>query len=611
MRWAYGFAIFATVALAALLARVVQLQHGEKAPIVDMAGSRASTLPLHGRRGALVDREGRTLAVTRMGYRLFIDPMLVRDDPWFALRLAEVIDGEPVEIDKLLTRRPGSRYEVLVPLLEDWQVPAVRKFDHRAVGLEPVPVRHYPERRLAGQVIGFVGAERHGLAGAEHRFNERLAATDGQMRYVRDARRLAVQPDASGFTPPRHGDDVALSIDAVVQGITERALAETCVEHRAQAGQAIVMDSRTGQVLAMANWPFYDPANGGNAPNDWATITGVDPAAWPAADGVDEADESEPDGEARVDPRWPPQPDLATLRRNRCVTDPYEPGSIFKPFVHAAATEAGIADPTDMIDCTEGGYFVTDGGRPLNDAHGHGELTWDEVLVQSSNIGMAKVGQRLGAAPMYEAVRRFGFGARTGSGLPGESRGIVNPLRQWNHYSVTSVPMGQEIAVTPLQMVRGLSAFANGGLMVAPSLLAEHAETPVVKRAIAEPVADHTRNVLRRVVDEGTGRRAKSEKYRIWGKTGTAQVPDRVHGGYIDNAYTGSFVCGAPLRNPRIVVIVVVHQPDPDTAYYGGIVAAPFAKQIVEQTLEYLGEPYDMPREGAPIDVPLARNMTR
>lgn len=605
MRWAYGFALFATVAFIGLFARVAALRHAESTPLADRAGDRRSTMPLHARRGAILDQRGRPLAVTEIGRRLFIDPALVGDDPWFAARLAEVVGVDPVEIDRLLTRKPGSRYEVVLPLLSDAQARALEDFDHRAVGVEARPVRRYPKGGLAGQVVGFVGADRVGLAGAEFRFNDRLAATDGRMRYLRDNRRRPVRVEAKGSRRPEHGADVRLSIDAVVQGIAERALEATCLQHRARAGQAIVMDSRNGQVLAMANWPFYDPALGGNRPAAWDRPSPDGAGAAERADGGPgeaRAGAAEPQGEAG--PTWPPRPDAATLRRNRCVTDPYEPGSIFKPFVHAAATEAGVAAAEEKIDCTDSGYFVTDGGRPLHDAHGHGTLTWDEVLVHSSNIGMAIVGQRLGAERLHDAVRSFGFGAKTGSGLPGESRGIVNPLLQWNHYSVTSVPMGQEIAVTPLQMLRGFSAFANGGLLASPTIRADRADRPIVKRALSRNVADHTRRTLRRVVAEGTGRRAKSDKYQIWGKTGTAQVPDRVRGGYIDNAYTGSFVCGAPLRDPRIVVLVVVHRPDPETAYYGGIVASPYATRIVERTLQYLQVPYDAPQ---PDDAPTTR----
>lgn len=541
--------VLVSVAMLVLVGRVVQLQHQPPEPLAEAAGSRHSRQPLLARRGSLLDRRGRPLAVSRVGHRLFVDPALIDNHRHFAFHLGHAIGADPASIDQLLARYEGSRYIVVDKLLDDEQAAVADAFDHPAVGLEPVLVRHYPQGVIAGQLVGFVGDEHRGLDGAEFIFNQRLDGEPGRAVYLRDHDRNPLQVAAADYQPPVDGDDVQLSIDVVIQSIAEDALAEVCRKHRADRGEAVVMHAGTGQVLAMANWPRYDPADRGNVP--------------PAA------------------------------RRNRCVTDPYEPGSIFKPFVHAAATDAGVARPSEKIDCTDSGFYISPRGRRLRDAHGHGTLSWDDVLVFSSNIGMAIVGQRLGERRMHAAVRRFGFGSLTGSALPGESVGIVNPLGVWNHYSETSVPMGQEIAVTPLQMVRGFAAFANGGLVPSPSVLHEHAERPIYQRAISQHTADHTRQVLRRVVTEGTGRRARSDKYRIWGKTGTAQVPDRVNGGYIDRAYTASFVCGAPLRRPAIVVLVVVHQPDPETGYYGGLVSAPAARRIVERSLQYLGVPFD------------------
>ncbi len=538
-----------SVVLVALLGRVAQLQHRPPAQLADQAGPRQTTNQLLSRRGALLDRKGRRLAVTHVGYRLFVDPQLIEDFSTFSFYLAQATGDDPARIDRLIAANTDRRYVVVKPLLDDALVQNVRQLNRRAVGLEPVSVRSYPQGPLAGQVIGFVGAEHRGLDGLEFSLNDRLAGQDGAVRFVRDSERRPVWVERDAYRPPTHGDDLRLSLDVAVQAIAERYLAETCGKHKAEAGEAIVMDAVNGQVLAMANWPAYDPSSGGKGD--------------------------------------------ANLRRNRCVTDPYEPGSIFKPFVHSAATMMQIANPTEKIDCTDAGYWVSPAGRRLRDAHGVGEVTWDEVLVNSSNIGMAQVGLRMGKRKMHATLQRFGFGAPTGSRLPGESAGIVNPLRRWNHYSLTSVPMGQEVAVTPLQMVRAFAAFANGGLMPTPTLIADHEATPIYQRAIAPQAADHTRAVLRRVVAEGTGRRANSKRYRIWGKTGTAQVPDPVNGGFIEGGYTGSFVCGAPLRNPRIVVIVVVHQPKKSLGYYGGVVAAPYAQRIVEDTLQYLGVPED------------------
>lgn len=550
--------VLISLVLLALLGRVAQLQSKRfdgVQRLAETAGARQSTVDLQARRGALLDRQGRTLAVSRRGYRLFVDPQLIDDPDRFALDLAHAIGDDPARIDQLIGVRADRRYVVIDRLLDDDQVDAVRDLDRRAVGLEPRLVRHYPQGSLAGQLIGFVGAEHRGLEGMEYLLDARLRGEPGRLHFWRDARRRPVWVEQTGFTAADHGVDVRLSIDSVIQRITEQQLAAAAEHFHARAAQAVVMHATSGQVLALANWPRFDPRAGG-----------------------------------RIDP---------DARRNRAVTDPYEPGSIFKPFVHAAATEAGVVAPDERIDCTEAGFFVTSGGRRLRDARGHGVVSWDRVLIESSNIGMALIGERLGAQRLHDAVRRFGFGAATGVGLPGESAGIVNPLRQWNHYSVTSVPMGQEIAVTPLQMVRAFSAFANRGLMVSPSILAAHRDTPLYQRVLDPEVADHTRRVLRRVIadDHGTGRRARSDRYRIWGKTGTAQVPDRVNGGYKDNAYTASFVCGAPLRRPQLIVVVVVHEPDPEIGYYGGLVAAPVAKRIVEHSLEYLGTPHDAPTD--------------
>jgi len=546
---ARAIGLIITFAMLGLLFRVGQLNWQADPQLQAHAGSRASADALMARRGDIVDRNGRTLAVSRVGYRLFVDPALIDDDTAFAFDLAHAIGDDPAAIEQRIGQRPDSRYVVIDKLLADEQVFAVKQLDSRAIGIEPRLVRSYPLREVAGQLVGFVGDEHRGLDGAEFLFNDRLAGENGNVAYLRDAQRRPVWVEAAAYQPPTYGDDIALSIDAMIQAITEHELAKAAEHYQATAAEAVVMHARTGQILAMANWPYFDPNVGSNASPE--------------------------------------------LRRNRCVTDPYEPGSIFKPFVHAALTAQGFATPLEKIDCTEAGIYVTSGGRRLHDAHGQGTLTWDKVLIQSSNIGMAIVAQRMGAAKLHQAVSDFGFGQATGAALPGESRGIVNPLHQWNHYSVTSVPMGQEIAVTPLQMVRAFAAFANGGLIPTPSILAEHADRPVYQRAIDAETADQTRDVLHRVIAEGTGRRARSEKYRIWGKTGTAQVPDRTHGGYIEDAYTASFVCGAPLRRPQIVVVVVVHRPDKSIGHYGGTVAAPAAKQIVEQSLEYLGIPHD------------------
>ena len=539
-----------TLAMALLLGRVAQLQWQPPQRLADQLGDRKSTAKLVARRGALLDREGRHLAVSHIGYRLFVDPQLIEDHDAFAPELAHALGDNPVRIEQLISKRDHTRYVVVTENLTPRQVAAARALDQRAIGIEPMPLRTYPQGPVAGQLIGFVGRDHDGLDGLEYAYNTTLAETTGNVRYTRDAARRPVWVQRDAYRPPAHGQDLRLSIDTIIQSITEQHLADSCTKYEAQSGEAIVMHAATGQVLAMANWPFYDPTTGGNTD--------------------------------------------AEHRRNRCVTDPYEPGSIFKPFIYAATLTAGKTDPTERIDCTEAGFWISPLGRHLNDDHAVGEVTSDEVLVHSSNIGMAKFGMRMGSQNLYHAVEQFGFGSLTGSRIPGESIGIVNPLKRWNHYSETSVPIGQEIAVTPIQMVRAFAAFANDGLMPTPTLLAGDEQTPLYQRALDPGTTRHLRSVMRRVVTEARAQpHARSDRYRIWGKTGTAQVPDREKGGYIEDGITGSFVCGAPLNRPEIVVLVVVHMPNKKIGYYGSTVAAPYAARIVEDTLEYLGVPED------------------
>lgn len=537
-----------SIALLLILGRVVQLQVAPDPQIAEALEGRTSAAPLMARRGAILDARGRIIAASHRGYRLFADPSLIEDPAEFALHLAHAIGEDPARIDRLINERFDKRYVKLVDLLTDEQLAVVRQLDLRAIGLEPRPVRDYPQGPLAGQVVGFVGHEHKGLNGLEYALDPVLTGTGGRVEMLRDVRRRALWIERAGYTPAQDGYGVRLSLDMVIQGYADLALAETCEQYEAKSGNVVVMDSRNGQLLAMSNWPPFDP-----------TAPSADQDLW----------------------------------RNRCVTDPYEPGSIFKPFIWAAALSMNQARPGEMFDCTTSGVWRSTRGRRLRDAHPIGRVDFNHVLINSSNIGMAIVGERMGKKKLYESVRAFGFGTDTGSGLPGESPGIVNPLRRWNHYSVTSIPMGQEVSTTALQMARAFTAFANEGVMVAPSILAGEDADPVLTRVITGDAAELTKQALRKTVVEGTGRRANSKLYQLWGKTGTAQVaaPDRR--GYLDGAYTGSFICGAPLDNPRLVVIVTVHQPNAAKGYYGGVVAAPVAKKIVEQSLQYLRVPPD------------------
>lgn len=545
-----AFALLATLCMIGLLYRVADLQHDPPAEVAAEVGSQVSARTLHGRRAALLDRHGRALAQTRIAYRLFADSQLIEDPRAFTEAIGHALGYDPDVLHARILEREPSRYIVLGDRLDEAQAKAARELQLPGLGVEPRPVREYPKASLAGQVVGFVGIDGEGLEGLEARFESTLAGEAGRLVYTRDAQRRPLWVHPQGYTPHRDGEPVTLAIDATIQKIAETELARTVSEYQAEAGQIIILDPHTGEILALANAPAFNPETYRHA--------------------------------------HPEQ------RRNRAVADAFEPGSIFKPFVWARLIEAGLVAPHQVVDATESGvaYF---GRRRLRDASPHGEITWDEVLVQSSNIGMARIGHEAGIDTLYEIVTDFGFGQTTGSNLPGEASGIVNPRHAWNRlYSTTSVPMGQEIATTGIQLVRAFTAFANGGLMMTPTI--ERLSTgrrAEASRVLAPDIARHGRAVLRRAVTEGTGRYANSGIYQIFGKTGTAQRPDFETGGYRPNEYVASFLAGAPLDQPRLVIGCFIHRPNPSRGYYGGLVAAPTARRVLEQALIYLGVPPD------------------
>jgi cell division protein FtsI/penicillin-binding protein 2 len=392
----------------------------------------------------------------------------------------------------------------------------------------------------------------------ERRFDKIMAPLSGSISYWRDTHRKPLWVDPAQYRAPEDGQGVRLSIDAVIQSIAEQHLSQAVAQFKAESGQMVVMNPKTGEILAMANFPTFDPT----------TFQTVE----------------------------------AKLYRNRCVTDVFEPGSTFKPFIWSAVTSGGYMHKGQQLDCTTAGVYRTPFGRRLRDSHAVGKVTWEEVLIKSSNIGMAIGGMAMGEDQTYAAVRHFGFGERPGTMLPGEGIGLVTPYKKWTKYTLTSVPMGQEIAVTPLQIARGFCAFANGGILLQPTIRALDQQAPVdridiERRAIDKATADYTRQVLRRVVTEGTGRKAELKTYSVFGKTGTAQMASKTLRGYEDGAYMGAFVCGAPMDDPQLVIATFIQRPDHTIAYYGGTVAAPATAAVMEKSLAYMGVKPDLLNE--------------
>jgi cell division protein FtsI (penicillin-binding protein 3) len=537
-----------SLGLLAILFRVGQLQTHPAEPIAKLIDSQRSGGTLLARRGALLDRRGRSLATTRVAQRLFVDPALIVDYGNFSEKVSYHLGYEGLWIDKMLSEHARSRYVVLDPRLSDQRVAKLSEIDVPGLASEPVLVRDYPHGNLAGHLIGFVGVDGHGLEGLERTWEATLLAQTGGYQTLRDARRRTLWVDMNSYQPNRDGQSVRLSLDVTIQAIVEAQLAAAVTKFGAKAGQMVVMDPNTGEILALANYPSFDPAKFRDVPPE--------------------------------------------LRRNRVVTDMFEPGSIFKPFVWSALTQLGIMRPDDMVDCTTSGVWLTSYGRRLRDASAKGMLSWVDVQTYSSNIGMAKGASKTSIKQLHDIVRAFGFGQSTDSGLPGEVAGLVNPLDQWNKYSQSSIPMGQEIGVTAMQIVRAFCAFANDGWLVQPTIEAitsDHRRSEMnQQRILSSNVANLTRSVLRKVVTDGTGKRANSKQYALFGKTGTAQLPDFENGGYHQNRYVSSFIAGAPYRRPRLVVGCFIRQPDKSKGHYGGLVAGPAVMRVIEQTLAYL-----------------------
>ena len=422
-------------------------------------------------------------------------------------------------------------------------------------------MRDYTSDQIGSLIIGKVGFEHTGQGGAEHRFDARLSPRDGNVRYLRDAAGRPLWIEPSGYVDEQHGRHVRLSIDLVIQEIAERRLRQAVEDVNAVGGRMIVLDPRSGEVLAMCD-------------------------VLRAPDGR-EALITDPDRDKHP-----------SLGRNRCAIDFYEPGSTFKPFIWSVATERGKAKPDEMLPTPTGppGYR-TSFGRVIRDSHYYGPSTWEKVLIKSMNTGMAMVAQRFTHREMQEILRAWGFGNITGAGVPGESKGLITDPKNWNDYSQTSVSFGHEICVTPLQMVQAFSAFARDGSMPQIRFTAAADDTvvvPVVRRVIKPETAHQTRELMHRVMHEGTGRRAISEKYTMFGKSGTAQMVKPEGGGYFENRYTSGFIAGAPLNSPRIVVLCVIDDPDKTINHWGGEVAGQPVRDVIDQVLGYLGVPPDV-----------------
>lgn len=585
-RWGHVLGACCCIVLGLTVLRVVQLKVAPDARLEAAAGSRTTTKKEITQRGDILDQRGRPLAVSLVGHRLYCDPAWIYEKGWeaakkaskkdpnaaaecdpfrdAAIALAPVLRQPPQKVYETLKTNAERRYVVLAQELDDAQFDALKSVDLPGIGLEPKLVRDYPAGKVGSAIVGKVGFEHTGQAGIEFSQNKRMLPVDGSMTFLRDVQRRPLWIDRDDYNAGDPGDDVHLAIDLVVQEAAERHLQKMVDDMNAGGGRLLVMDVETGDILAMVD--ILRQRKG------WHEVT-TDPAR-------------------KIHP---------ALGRNRCVTDPYEPGSTFKAFVWARATQLGKARPEEIIPLGTGPYR-TPFGRVIRDVKYPGPVSWKTVLVKSLNGGMAIVGQRLSFAEMQQTVRDFGFGQRVNVGISGETQGLVTDPKKWSSYTQTSVSMGHEVGVTPVQMVRAFSAFCRpDGTMVNPRLLLpagwdgkrtyQSGSAPVIEPKVLQIA----RSAMAGVVEEGTARKAQSDKYRMFGKTGTAQLPKpkEMGRGYFEDRYVASFIAGAPFDHPRIVVLAVLDDPDKAKGHFGGSIAGPVVRDVVDETLEYLGVPYD------------------
>ena len=507
------------------------------------------------RPGEIVDRHGYVLATSVAERSIYVVPLRIRDGWHVAQKLAGALGLETDRLFERIAARPQRQFLWAKRRVSEAEAERVRALGLPAdcLGFRDEFRRHYPQGAVAAQVIGIRDIDGRGQGGIEQTFDAVLRGRDGRRELVQDARGKVIEVCEESASPPRHGQTVVLTLDTVIQVYAERALDDVIAQWKPQSACAIVLDPRTGEVLAMASRPTLDPNHPEAAPQ----------AAW----------------------------------KNRPIADMYEPGSTFKPFVVAWGLECECIRRDEVFDCENGQYHMA--SRVLHDHHKYGALSVTDILVKSSNIGMAKIGQRMGNTRLYQAAVAFGFGGPTGIELPGELPGKVRALRKWNSYSTGSVPMGQEIAATPLQIITAYGALANGGTLTSPRLVRDAGTSispgativsPVIDRQIADWVR---REALASVVSRGTGRKAAIAGYEVFGKTGTAQKLDPETGLYSREKHVSSFVCGAPVDDPQVLVMISVDEPSVSLngEHFGGSVAAPAAGELLRKTLARLKVP--------------------
>jgi cell division protein FtsI (penicillin-binding protein 3) len=545
-------------------ARLIQLQVHQHDELASRArNQQLSSIETAATRGQVLDRQGRELARSLDTESFFADPGEIQNVDATAGRIASITGQDRADLARRLSdaQAANKKFVWIVRRVEMERAGKLDALELEGVYSRREPKRYYPNDSLAAHVLGFVGTDEVGLGGVEQYYNEKIRGEAGKVFLEVDRDR---RPFESYEVQPHPGQTVVLTIDQVIQYRTEKALSDAVARTQAKSGTAIVMDPRTGEILALANAPTFDPNQ--------------------------------------------PASDSAQARANGALQNIYEPGSTFKVVAYSAAIEKGLVKPDDKIDCQMG--QITVAGRLIHDHKPYGVLTIADALAQSSNVGAIKLGLLVGNETMYEYMKKLGFGSRTGIDLAGESPGILRALNRWQPASIGSLAMGQEVGVTPLQMAAAYSVLANNGSWVKPHVVRElrSPDGTVTYQAKIESrnvlraeTTSALRNMLEGVTLRGTAKRAQLDGYTAAGKTGTAQKIDPRTRAYSATKFIGSFVGFAPVSNPAVVIIVVIDEPL--GAYHGGDIAAPVFREIAEQILPDLNVTPDTELKSPPAQI--------
>ncbi len=523
-------------------------------------------IPLAPQRGTIYDRNGRELAVSLENDSVYAEPPRVKDPSEAARLLSKALDLSRQELEKKLSSDKGFVW--LKRRINPDESLAVRELGLRGIGFTKEHKRYYPNSESAAHVVGFTGLDPQGLEGIELSFDRELLGAPGYLVRERDALGRAMALDGNIVREGELGHHLYLTIDHNIQYMAEKELAAQIRETGARAGTVLVLDPRSGEVLAMAVQPDFNP----NA------LQRYKPWQW----------------------------------RNRAVCDTFEPGSTFKPFVVAAALDEKLVQPETRIDCENGRFSV--GGRTIHDHRKYQKLSVEEIIQVSSNIGTAKIGKYLERQKFHSYIRDFGFGEKTGIELPGEVSGLLRAPSKWFEIDLATISFGQGIGVTALQLASATSAIANGGVLMQPYIvsrildshgnLVRETRPTRVRRVVSEKTASQVRDMMVLATREGgTGTLAQVHGFDVAGKTGTAQKIDPVTGGYSADKRVSSFVGFVPAQDPRLTILVVLDEPKDKT--YGGLVAAPVFSRVATQALRYVGVAPQQTAQTAPPVTPL------